>query len=1563
MASFKQYTASGGASEAFSIPTFSSDEIKVYVDNVLKTAATHYNITSYTVNGGTVTWTEGNVPNGVVVRIVRDTGVTTARATYAAGSSIKADDLNNNQTQVLRSLEEQDDQLIQRYDIENNAISADQIAASSITESELNAEAVTTTKINDSAITTAKITDSAVTTAKIADSNITTAKINNDAVTADKIGANAVVTAGILDANVTTAKIAADAVTNAKIADNSIDSEHYVDGSIDTVHLADDSVTSAKLAAGAIDTSDLADSGVTTAKIADSSITTTKLATNAVTTVKISDGTITTAKLASGLINTDKLGNDSVTSAKIADDSIDSEHLAADSIDTEHYAAGSVDTTALGADSVTGAKIADDAINSEHYTDGSIDTVHIADAQITTAKIADSNITTAKIADSNITTAKIADDAVTGSKIAHNTITVTNMAANSVDSTQYVDGSIDTEHIADNAVTSAKIAANAVTTTEIADAELTTLAGMQSGTASILAGGTALTATLAEINTVVDGKSVETTISNTDAAYPTSGAVVDYVAAQIAPIGGLEVIANDASFPNTQPQAGVVISIADAGGLVVNGSGSSTTARTLGGSTVTINSINSSYNSSTVTDGVGFLVSSTGSGQIYNFHKSVIRDQDILSISSDINDFANRYRVASSAPTSSKDDGDLWFDTANGKMMVYNANTTAWEEVSAIGNFNINTISSSGNTGGGSATFNGTAYRFVISNPPQDAQQLLVSINGVIQKPNAGTSQPSEGFAISGNDIIFAAAPASGSDYFITTLGQSVQIGTPSDNTVSTAKIQNLAVTGDKVATNLDLADNKKIRFGTGNDLTIYHDGTNSYLDNDTGGVRLNTASGEIEINKATNEYMARFITDGGVELYYNNAKKFHTISSGTVTTGHHYLLDSDKLKLGDSEDLQIYHDGSHSYIKDAGTGNLKVQSDSSIVTASTKVQFESAAEDEVIAVFYENSRCELYYDNAKKFETTADGVTVSGDLNLQQPSSTTNYIQWDNSEGKLKLKDDIKITVGDGEDLQIYHDGDNSFIKDTGTGRLSICTSQLQLTNAADSEVMIKATEDGAVELYYDNAKKFDTNAGGAECHGNLLFDDSYALYLGNSYDLQIYHDATDSYITSATGELRIYSNGGILRMRAKANENAIIAVPDAEVQLYYDNVKKLETYGSGVKTYGGYLRIVGNEGGTAELNLYADEGDDAYDIWQVKAGGSSDFYIAGWNGGSYETSIKATGDGAVELYHDNAKKFETTANGITVGNHIWTTGGNYTLGNNMYVLDGGRIDFGTDEDLKIFHDSTNSNNKVQFDQQLLFRPHGSGGTYENSAAFNINGSVDLYYDDVKRFETSSNGYTLKHSSGDVQYYHNRTIADVAGTYYFDLTSTSGFFIFRTSSSSSLDIESFKITNGGVLYNNCVSTHTASLTLRKGHSDANGVDYFQCRDSTNALKMRVEGDGDVANANNSYGSTSDVKLKENIVDANSQWNDIKAVKVRNFNFKTDPDKKLLGVVAQEVETVSAGLVSESIDRNPDTGEDLGTKTKTVKYSILYMKAIKALQEAMAKIETLETKVAALEAK
>jgi hypothetical protein len=123
-----------------------------------------------------------------------------------------------------------------------------------------------------------------------------------------------------------------------------------------------------------------------------------------------------------------------------------------------------------------------------------------------------------------------------------------------------------------------------------------------------------------------------------------------------------------------------------------------------------------------------------------------------------------------------------------------------------------------------------------------------------------------------------------------------------------------------------------------------------------------------------------------------------------------------------------------------------------------------------------------------------------------------------------------------------------------------------------------------------------------------------------------------------------------------------------------------------------------------------------------------------------------------------------------------------------------------------------------------------------------------------------------------------------------------------------------------------------------------------------------VNGNGNVKNSNNSYGSISDLKLKENIIDATSQWEDIKALRIRKYSFKTDEldQPNQLGVIAQELETAGmGGLVNTVQDVDIDVvGKPLlDTYTKDVKYSVLYMKAVKALQEAMSRIEALETRL------
>ena len=135
-----------------------------------------------------------------------------------------------------------------------------------------------------------------------------------------------------------------------------------------------------------------------------------------------------------------------------------------------------------------------------------------------------------------------------------------------------------------------------------------------------------------------------------------------------------------------------------------------------------------------------------------------------------------------------------------------------------------------------------------------------------------------------------------------------------------------------------------------------------------------------------------------------------------------------------------------------------------------------------------------------------------------------------------------------------------------------------------------------------------------------------------------------------------------------------------------------------------------------------------------------------------------------------------------------------------------------------------------------------------------------------------------------------------------------------------------------------------------------NSYQVYCYHTATASTVFAVLDNGDCRNTNNSYGAISDIKLKENIIDANSQWDDIKAIQVRNYNFKKGQTHKQIGVIAQEIELISPNLVNEIADRTEE-GADLGTVTKTVNYSVLYMKAVKALQEAMERIETLETRL------
>jgi hypothetical protein len=185
------------------------------------------------------------------------------------------------------------------------------------------------------------------------------------------------------------------------------------------------------------------------------------------------------------------------------------------------------------------------------------------------------------------------------------------------------------------------------------------------------------------------------------------------------------------------------------------------------------------------------------------------------------------------------------------------------------------------------------------------------------------------------------------------------------------------------------------------------------------------------------------------------------------------------------------------------------------------------------------------------------------------------------------------------------------------------------------------------------------------------------------------------------------------------------------------------------------------------------------------------------------------------------------------------------------------------------------------------------------------------------------------------------------------------GRLVFSTTADgASSPTERMRIDNLGRIFTYNANTGNNSLTVASAAAAGTAVANFigthgATGVNTGTSSFIVWTNGNVQNTNNSYTAISDIKLKENIVDANSQWDDIKALQVRNYNLKEGQTHRQIGLIAQEVEPVSPGLVYESPDRDED-GNDLGTVTKSVNYSVLYMKAVKALQEAMERIETLE---------
>ena len=181
------------------------------------------------------------------------------------------------------------------------------------------------------------------------------------------------------------------------------------------------------------------------------------------------------------------------------------------------------------------------------------------------------------------------------------------------------------------------------------------------------------------------------------------------------------------------------------------------------------------------------------------------------------------------------------------------------------------------------------------------------------------------------------------------------------------------------------------------------------------------------------------------------------------------FFRDDAKAIFGDGDDLQIYHDGSHSYIRNEGTGNLYIDGDTDdlVLQAGDDVRIQTQGNENAINCIGDGA-VELYHNASKKFETGPAGTITVGVGTFDG----------------LSLGDNEKALFGAGDDLQIYHNANHSIINNS-TGDLRIESDRVELLNNASDEFYLNADNGGAVNLYHNGTKKFETTGAGVTVTG----------------------------------------------------------------------------------------------------------------------------------------------------------------------------------------------------------------------------------------------------------------------------------------------------------------------------------------------------------------------------------------------------------------------------------------------------------------------------------------------
>ena len=745
------------------------------------------------------------------------------------------------------------------------------------------------------------------------------------------------------------------------------------------------------------------------------------------------------------------------------------------------------------------------------------------------------------------------------------------------------------------------------------------------------------------------------------------------------------------------------------------------------------------------------------------------------------------------------------------------------------------------------------------------------------------------------------------------------------DGAVTSAKLDTnisisgtLGVTGElTLATHMNMGDNDKIKIGTGGDLEIYHDGSNSYISNSTGNIYLADTNGSVHIQAKLNEESIVCTADGAVTLYHDNSAKLATTSTGIDVTG---TVVADKFDLGTTTDADTVSTTASDYQIQLGaaqstTGDIgrNISFGASGVTTAAINSIDGGTSNAQSLGFYTGNATSL----SERMRITSGGTVA---VNTTSPDSTV----------------DLHVNGGtDNVPLGVESTDSNVFIAFKDSGTTGTFGSAGVAVGANSNNLLFRAGSAERARINSSGGLGIGTTAGTGyqlDITGQSGYDDILRLTaVGTNIGARINLTNTGTGVAriNSTNNSLALQTAGVERMRINSGGDLLLGT----------------TSGTAVK-----LNVQSSKanGLAAEIsNTQSSTGSGIV----VKGGNNSSTYSADFRDYNNTNLMRLTGEGKLGLGTTSpSTKLEVydgslTLNAPSATGNAWTF---YKNSDRTYLV-GIR---GSSSDALSFYDLTADVERMRIDTSgnvgigttspstLLHLSNASNPAIRVTDTTNSLNIEITATDTIGYFGTESN-----HATAFITNNTERMRIDSSGRLLIGQTSAINSSILQAGGNS---------VSGGVahIYDNDVSVASSNVILKISFTNDDVCTDGQLiafHDLSNQIGSIRAGSGTTVN----YNTSSDERLKENIVDASSQLDVINNIQVREFDWKKGGHHDV-GMIAQELHSVIPNVVTEGAD-------DVTEEPWSIDYGKLTPYLIKAIQEQQTIIDDLKSRIETLE--